>query len=366
MDRKFTKLFAGAAAVAVALSSIGTVVAQEDEGSSDGPPYLLGMSNTLVGNGWRDEMRCSIRAQAALSGEVDNIIELHRITTASGQLEDIRNLISTGVDAIIINPSGPDALNEAIKQATDQGIPVISVDQDVTEPSAYVMANDQDNYAYLGAKWLFEQLGGAGDVVYMRGFAGHPADNDRDRGFKRAQEEYPGINIVKETFTGWDHPTARQQMIDWINTGIPFDGVWTSGTSQVVTEAMIQSVDEGTLDSLVPVVGADNAGFVQLLIDVDGLVGAAVTNPAAVGGAGVTVALEILDGERPVVPDEAARRIIIEPVVLDNQTEEGRAGLEAIADPRLDPFWPAVMEVPGYTTHTKEQVIACLPPLPQS
>jgi ribose transport system substrate-binding protein len=34
------------------------------------------------------------------------------------------------------------------------------VDQGVTEPSAYVISNNQEEYAYIGAKWLFEQIGG--------------------------------------------------------------------------------------------------------------------------------------------------------------------------------------------------------------
>ena len=41
---------------------------------------------------------------------------------------------------------------------------------------------------------------------------------------------------------------------------------------------------------LVPIVGADNAGFVGQLTSVEGLKGAAVTNPGSVGGAGVALA----------------------------------------------------------------------------
>ena len=59
----------------------------------------------------------------------------------------------------------------------------VDVDQAVTEPSAYIISNNQEEYAYLGAKWLFETLGGKGSVVYMRGAAGAGADNDRDKGF---------------------------------------------------------------------------------------------------------------------------------------------------------------------------------------
>ena len=72
-----------------------------------------------------------------------------------------------------------------------------------------------------------------------------------------------------------------------------------------------------------PVVGADNAGFVQQLLDVDGLEGAAVTNPASVGGAGVTLALQILNGDAPA---EAAT--LVNPEVWDNASEDGMAALE--------------------------------------
>ena len=50
----------------------------------------------------------------------------------------------------------------------------------------------------------------------------------------------------------------------------------------------------------VPIVGADLGSFVEQLLDptsYPGLVGAAVTNTAAVGGAGVNLALKLLNGE---------------------------------------------------------------------
>ena len=119
MDRKYAKLFAGAAAVALAISSVGSAVAQDDG-------YVIGVSNTVQGNGWREEMICSIKAQALASGEVASLNIAHRNTDPAGQLEDLRNLIAAGVDAIIMNPADPEALNSAVKEATDAGIPVIT------------------------------------------------------------------------------------------------------------------------------------------------------------------------------------------------------------------------------------------------
>ena len=63
-----------------------------------------------------------------------------------------------------------------------------------------------------------------------------------------------------------------------------------------------------------------------------GLIGAAVTNPASVGGAGVALALQILDGKAP-----ADKTVLLTPPVWDNVTDDGKAALAAATDPSLDP-----------------------------
>ena len=224
---------AGFVAAALGMSGVGPAVAQES--------YTIGVSNTVQGNGWREEMICAIKAQALASGNVASLNIAHRNTDAAGQLEDIRNLIGAGVDAIVVNPADPEGINPAIKEATDAGIVVVAVDQAVTEPSAYVISNNQEEYAYLGAKWLFEQIGGKGEVVYMRGAAGASADSDRDKGFKRALAEYPNVKVAHEVFTGWQQDQGKQQILDYIATGAPFDGIWTSGIDNVIVDALVES-----------------------------------------------------------------------------------------------------------------------------
>jgi ribose transport system substrate-binding protein len=314
--------------------------------------YVIGVSNTVQGNGWREQMVCAMKAEALASGKVASLNIAHRNTDAAGQLEDINNLINAGVDAIVVNPSSPDGINAALKAATDKGIVVVAVDQAVTEPSAYILSNNQEEYAYLGAKWLFEQMGGDGAVFYMRGAAGASADSDRDKGFKRAMAEFPNITVAQEVFTGWQQDQGKQQMLDFIATGIPFEGVWTSGIDNVIVDAFVES---GT--PLVPIVGADNAGFVGQLNSVEGLTGAAVTNPGSVGGAGVALAIKILDGQAP-----AEKTVLVNPELWENATEEGKAKLAAAANPNLDPEWPVSVSIPGWTTYTMDQIIACKGP----
>lgn len=357
MDRSARKLLAGAGIAVLAASFAGPVAAQSPDASmAAGMTYTIGVSNPgSVGNGWREEMLCSAQAQGVASGIVDEIRIINRDTDAAGQLEDIRQLISSGVDAIIVNPSSPDALNPAIKEATDQGIVVIAIDAPVTEPSAYNLSNDQENYAYLGASWLFQQLGGEGDVVYMRGFAGHPADTARDVGFQRAVAENPGINIVSDLHTDWTQPKAIEQITTLLNAGTNIDGVWTSGIDNVIVDAFKTA---GV--PYVPVVGADNVGFVSQLLDTagyPGLTGAAVTNPGSVGGAGVTLALQILAGQTP-----DSNTVLLEPALWDNVSDEGKAALAEANDPSLNPIWPLGLSIDGWTTYTKEQLLACKGP----
>jgi ribose transport system substrate-binding protein len=336
------RLYTGVALAALAVAWAGAASAG----------YKIGISNTVQGNGWREEMICAMKAEALASGKVDSLNIAHRNTDSAGQLEDIRNLIQAGVNAIVVNPSSADAVNAAIKEATDKGIVVVAVDQAVTEPSAYIVSNDQTQYAYLGAKWLFEQMGGKGAVVYMRGAAGAGADNDRDAGFKKALAEYPGITVAQEVFTGWQQDQGKQQMLDILASGVPFQGVWTSGIDNVIVDAFVESEAP-----LVPIVGADNAGFVGQLSSVEGLKGAAVTNPGSVGGAGVALAVQILDGKKP-----DSQTVLVTPELWENVTDEGKAKLKAAANPNLDPEWPVSVSIPGWTTYTMDQIIACKGP----
>ena len=335
-----TALLAGAALAACA------------GGASAQGSYTIGVSNTVQGNGWREEMICAIKAQALASGKVAKLNIAHRNTDAAGQLEDLRNLISAKVDAIVVNPADPAGIQPALAEAAKAGIPVVAVDQAVTEPSAFIISNNQEEYAYLGAKWLFGQIGGKGSVVYMRGAAGASADSDRDKGFKRALAENPGVKVAQEVFTGWQQDQGKQQILDYIATGVPFDGIWTSGIDNVIVDALKESQA-----TMVPVVGADNAGFVGQLNSVEGLKGAAVTNPGSIGGAGVTLALQILEGKKP-----AQQTVLVDPEIWDNTTDAGKAKLKSAADPSLSPEWPVSISIPEWTTYTKDQIVACKGP----
>lgn len=366
----------GAATQAPATQAPATQAPATDAPATDAPTseapqtsWKIGYSNAGgVGNGFREEQVCTAKAEALASGQVSELTVIHQNADAAGQLQQIRDLIAKDVDAIVFNPNDPDALNPALEEATAAGIVTVSVDAFVNHPDTYNLYNNQVEYAYLGAKWLFEKLGGQGKVYYMRGFAGHPADTDRHTGFQRALSEFPGIEVLPTgdgVHTGWDPATTTTLINDFLASG-QYDGIqgiWTSGMDSQVVDA-IKAADK----PFVPIVGADLGAFVKQLLDAEnypGLEGAAVTNTAAVGGAGVNLALKLLNGESVQTDPSASQpnTVLLVPVVADNTSEEGKARLESWQSvPGLDPTWPLGIEIEGWTTYTPEQAIACKGP----
>jgi ribose transport system substrate-binding protein len=375
-----TRVLIGLAAVAMIVSACTTTGASPSAAApSVAPPpsaaapsgsasaaaktYTIGYSNGGgVGNGFREEQLCTARAEALSSGQVSKITVTSRNTDAAGQAQDIRDLIAKDVDAIVFNPNDPAALNTALAEATAAGIKTVSVDQFVTDPEAYNLYNNQIKYAELGAKWLFEKMGGTGTVYYMRGFAGAGADTDRHTGFTNVLKDYPNIKVlpsVEGVATGWDPPTATKLANEFIASG-QYDniqGIWTSGIDSEVVDAI-----KAAGKKFVPIVGTDRGSFIKQLLDPTGypdLKGAAVTNTAAVGGAGVNLALKLLNGETVTATAGAKpNTVLLDPIAVDNTTDAGKATLKTwLAVTLPDPSWPLGITIDGWTTFTPAQAV---------
>jgi ribose transport system substrate-binding protein len=141
---------------------------------------------------------------------------------------------------------------------------------------------------------------------------------------------------VAETFTGWDPSTGAQQTLDLITTQ-EINGIWTSGIDYPADEQF-----QAANVPYVPIVGADNNGFVKQLLELAdaGLVGAAVTNPPAIGAVGMSIALDALTGKNP------AQVTTLTPKVFPTSD---RTGLESLYAPDEQPGWSTYVNIEPYT-----------------
>ncbi|MGC0141549.1 substrate-binding domain-containing protein [Pseudactinotalea sp. Z1732] len=315
-----------------------------DEGGEEagGGDYVIGVSNTLAGNGWREQMICSIQAESLASGQVSEVVVFSENAGPTEQVQHLQTLISEGVDAIVVNPSDPEQLNGIIEEAVSQDIVVVAVDASVSTPEAYIVTNDQVEWGRIGMEWLAEEIGGSGDVLYMRGIEGVQSDTDRHEGVEAALADYPDINL-NTVWTSWDYTLGGEIAVQEFSAR-DYDGVWTTGADYTVVNG-IESVGK----DLVPVTGQDSSAFVGQLID--GAPGAVVTNPAVIGAVGTNVALRILNGE------DVDQTTMLTPALwtMENAAEE----MEAAFDPDRGPDTSAAIDIDYPLEMTREQLYAC-------
>ena len=159
----------------------------------------------------------------------------------STQSRQISNLISQGVDGIVINAASTSGLNGVVQQACDRGIVVVSFDNTVDDACGLTVNTDQVKFGEQLAQFIVDKLNGQGNVVMVTGVAGTGADNDRNKGAKDVFAANPGIKVVA-TYSGmWDSATAQRVTSAQLPSLPKVDGVWVSGGTDGVIKAFVDA-----------------------------------------------------------------------------------------------------------------------------
>ncbi|MBS3787168.1 ABC transporter substrate-binding protein [Candidatus Bipolaricaulota bacterium] len=300
--------------VLVALSlllTIGQVTLLAEDG------FVIGFSNGFVNNTWRTQMVEDFRDKAqeyAEEGIISDFIIQNSGTAIVDQTRDIRNMISKGVDALLINPNSSTALNPVIEEAASAGITVISFDQAVTSSKAINVVIDQGTWFAIQAEWLAEQLNGEGDIIVMNGVAGNPANVTRWEAAKKVLDKYPGINVLTVENGGWANQSAKETMSNLLSAYSDIDGVLTQdGMARGIIGAF-QAADR----DLPVMTGSNTMGFLRQwasLKEEQGFKSYAVANPPGISVSALKVAINKLQGKE-LVEDEVEDNTIVVPLPL--------------------------------------------------
>jgi ABC-type sugar transport system substrate-binding protein len=132
------------------------------------------------------------------AAEMDiELIELDGQDNSATQSAGIETMIAQGVDGIVISPKDVEALAPAIQAATDAGIPVVTVDRNVTgaDTLAHVGADNVRGGEKQG-EYLLEILPEGGKIIELQGSVGASPAIDRSAGFNAAIADNPEYEIV--------------------------------------------------------------------------------------------------------------------------------------------------------------------------
>ena len=248
---------------------------------------------------WRD-LAGGIHAEADKLGV--KVIDSDSRNSAATQLQNVQDLITSGVDAIIISPTDSSSCPPVLELAAQANVPVVVCDIG-TDSGKYVSFVISDNYggAYSAGQYIAEQLNAkgwkGGDVAVIDISLSRKNGQDRLAGVKDAVEKAGSKIVAVLEAKNYTRAEAMKFAQDLLTAHPNLRGIFTA-------------YDEATLGALVAIetMGRQNdlviAGFdgspESIKAMQDGKVGAmAVQQGVLMGRESVRAVVAYLDGKKP-------------------------------------------------------------------
>lgn len=216
----------------------------------------------------------------------------------SAQIRVVEDMISRGVDAIVLAPLDSAALVPVATEATNENIPVVIFDSGIDwEGLTSFVATDNYQGGVLAAERMNELLEGSGTVMVMRYQEGSASTSRREAGFLETMEErFGGIEIVSSNqYGGATTETAYATAENLLVSQPEVDGIFTPNES--TTFGMLRALTDADRTGSTHLVGFDaNESLVDALRQrqIHGLV---LQNPVRMGELAVRTAVAHLNGE---------------------------------------------------------------------
>lgn len=221
--------------------------AYRDWKAKKAPPWTIGYASSYAGNTWRaavmDRLQNEIIPKWKKLGLLKDVIITQSNLKDSVQIQQIRQLVDQGVDAIMVCCSNPTALNASVKYAYDKGVPVFSFTGYLTSPYAVNSSNNYQLGGFQVGTEMAAQLGGKGNVLVVEGIAGTSGSDSQDRGMKAGLAANPGIKIVGDVVGMWTDQIGQAEVQKWLATHPgELDGIVVQSAAELgVLRALEQS-----------------------------------------------------------------------------------------------------------------------------
>ena len=177
------QLIALVAVGAMALGLGAPVLAQDNPYGP--PPWTIGFSQDTMDHPWRAYMVTSAEAQAA---KYPDLVKEFIFTDAGGstekQIADVEDLISRGVDLIMMSPREAQALVPAVAAIKQAGIPLVVLDREVVgeDYQVFIGGNNLQIGEELG-KYTRANAGDSFNYLELEGIPGATPTIQRHEGF---------------------------------------------------------------------------------------------------------------------------------------------------------------------------------------
>ncbi|WP_152365983.1 substrate-binding domain-containing protein [Microlunatus speluncae] len=215
----------------------------------------------------------------------------------STQANQVDQLISAQVDAIVVVPVQADSLQPQVTAAKAAGIPVIAVNASLNNPEIDGDVQPDDVLAGEGEmQMMADKLGGEGNIVVLQGPLGQSGQINRQTGIENVLKKYPDIKVIAQDTANWKRDEAVNKMKNWISAhGDDIDGV--VGQNDDMGLGALQALKEAGMTD-VPVVGIDGIEDGLRAVKSGEFIGTMLQNGTVELSAGLAVAAALARGEQ--------------------------------------------------------------------
>jgi len=239
---------------------------------------------------------------------------------ALAQLVQMENMISRGVDAIVIVPSSSEALAPALLKAEEAGIPVINLDtkfnQDTlasagVSPIPFI---GTDNYvgALDAGKLALELLEGEGQVAILEGISGQQNTYDRKNGFIDGMENK--LEVVATQTADWEVEKGYNAAQNIMQANPELDLIFGSNDGMAI--GAYRAILEAGKEDEIFVIGYDAVPAALESVKEGELYATIAQFPAEMGKRGIDAAMQIINGEQIALKDSEST--VTTPITQDN------------------------------------------------
>jgi len=222
------------------------------------------------------------------------------------QFSIVQNVAATGVDAILIAPADSKGIVPALKQAADQGILVVNLDNRVDGPTAaaaglklggYVGADNEEGGALAG-KAMVEALSGTArrgrpQVAVLEGIRGTDNAEARKRGFIKAVQDRLDVRVTDTA--EWDTQKAYAKFQSMLAANPGLAGLFCANDKMAL--GAMKAIKEAGKTGAVRVIGYDNIPDVRAALRSGEVTATVEQHPDLMGRYGVRLAVGLLDGK---------------------------------------------------------------------
>jgi len=227
----------------VCLCAFPVFSAGDDEAEAEGR-FTIGTLHPEM-NAFHASIAKSVEERGEEKGWV--VVQYTAGVDAEKQADQLENLISLGVDAILVTPVDAKAITTAVAKAVEAGIPVYGIDRSTDGyPLTMTVQSDNAMAGRQGAQgaidFLVAKYGKAeGTVLELQGDMASNVAQLRNEGFNDTMSQYPDVKVISKP-TDWDQDRFFTNTLDVVGS-TDIDAIF-SHTDVIGTTPIISALEQ--------------------------------------------------------------------------------------------------------------------------